>query len=91
MRVVKSPGAEASPKGICKNLSFELNAYVCPMVMADGIAFYAAEYISAGLHVLDSCSTYASDLGAIFKYVQVCALSLTCYCLLPARKSVFLS
>ncbi len=47
-----------------------------------------AEHISAGLHVLDNCSTGAADLGAVFEYVHMYALSLACLCL---RKSVFLS
>ncbi len=49
------------------------------LVTADGIAFCAAVYISAGLHGLDSCSTYARELGVAFKYVRVYALSLTCF------------
>ena len=50
-----------------------------------------AEYISAGLHVLYSCSTGAADLGAVFEYVHIYALSLTCLCLQPFCQSVFLS
>ncbi len=56
--------------------------------MADGCP---AEYTSAGVHALDSCSTGAADLGVVVEYVHIYALSLTCLCLHPSCKSVFLS
>jgi hypothetical protein len=59
------------------------------LVTADRTNFCPAEYTSAGLHVLNSCSTRAADLGAIFKYVHVYALSLTCLRLHPSCKSIF--
>ncbi len=47
--------------------------------------FYPAEYISAGLHALGSCSTGAMDLGAVFEYVNV--YGLVCVSILPANVS----
>ncbi len=52
---------------------------------------YPAEYISAGPRALDSCSTGATELGAVFEYVHVYALFLTCLCLHSSCKSVFLT
>ncbi len=38
------------------------------------MVFYPAEYVSAGLRALDSCSTGhlgAADLGAVLEYVHI--------------------
>ena len=53
--------------------------------------FCPAVYISADVRAIDSCSTGASELGAVLECVHVYALSLTCLCLHSSCKSVFLS
>jgi len=67
--------------GTCR-LKF-LCCCVAALVMAE--VFYPAEYISAGLHALGSCSTGAMDLGAVFEYVNV--YGLVCVSILPANVS----
>lgn len=54
-----------------KDLSSQkLCCCLAALVKADDITFNAAEYVTAGLHVLDSCS-YARDLGAVFKRLVI--------------------